>query len=230
MSLLQWANYQGLPDYTVGEVTPYALPIIVRLEKDPELIPSHEETQLAVAEAIVKFFDSAKTCAGGEWHEAVTSWLSGRIRKVARRARGREWEAVKNMGNIYVKYGKAEVIVLPPHPADNPPVEVKKLQVSGLDLLRDSSFVSTSKAGVLNFALNPNIEMSTGKTLAQVGHAVQLAIFSSTWEVLNSWRSNNTPIALVSWEDMGDSAVEVRDAGFTEVESGSLTARSILHY
>lgn len=230
MSLLQWAGYKGLADYTVDEVTPYALPIIVRLEKNSELIPSHEETQLAVAKAIIAFFDSAKTCAGGEWHEAVKAWLSGRIRKVARRARGTEWEAVKALDGIYAKYGKAEVIILPPHLADAPPAEVKKLQVSGLDLVRDQSFVSPASKGVLQVAVNPEIPMTTGKTLAQVGHAVQLAIFASTWDVMNSWRSNATPVSIVDWDSLDTDAVDVHDAGFTEVESGSLTAKSFLHY
>lgn len=86
MSLLYWANYQGLSDYTVDEANPYALPIIVRVEKDPALTPSHEELQLAVAYAITAFFESDKTAPGGEWHQEVLQWLSGRIRKVARRA------------------------------------------------------------------------------------------------------------------------------------------------
>lgn len=92
MSLLHWANYKGLADYTVDEENPYALPIIVRVEKDPELVPTHEEVQLAVAYAIAAFFDSDKTAPGGDWYNETHRWLEGRIRKIARRARGTEWK------------------------------------------------------------------------------------------------------------------------------------------
>lgn len=230
MSLLHWANYKGLADYTVDEQRPYALPIVVRLEKNPELIPSHEEVILATAKAITEFFESDKTCDGGAWKENVDAWLSGRIRKIARRARGVEWETVRNMDGIYVSYGKAEIMVLPPYPVDNVPKEIKKLQVSGLDLVRDDSLVYGETCGHLQFAVNPEIVMSTGKTIAQVGHAVQLAIFASDRKTLNSWRENDTPLSLTSWDVFGEDAVEVHDAGFTEVASGTLTAKSALHY
>lgn len=230
MALLHWANYQGLPDYTVDEDKPYALPIIVRLEKTPDLVPSHEEIIMATAKGMVSFFESEKTCKGGAWNDNVTSWLNGRIRKIARRARGSEWEAVRNMDGIYASYGNAEVVILPPHPVDAVPNEVKKLQVAGLDLIRNNSLVVGDTCGHLQFAVNPEIEMSTGKTLAQVGHAVQLTIFNSDKKTLNSWRENNMPFSITSWDTFGEGSVAVHDAGFTEVEAGSLTAKGRLHY
>ena len=228
MSLLHWANYKGLADYTVDEENPYALPIIVRVEKDPELVPTHEEVQLAVAYAIAAFFDSDKTAPGGDWYNETHRWLEGRIRKIARRARGTEWEKIRSLNNVYIKYGKAEVIILAPHSVSEPLPEVKKLQVSGLDLERTCLDQPTSLKGYMTFSLNPEIEMSTGKTLAQVGHAVQLAIFASDYKTLLSWRDNNTPIRLAAWNSFD--GVEVRDAGFTEIEAGSLTAKGNLTY
>lgn len=229
MSLLYWANYQGLSDYTVDEANPYALPIIVRVEKDPALTPSHEELQLAVAYAITAFFESDKTAPGGEWHQEVLQWLSGRIRKVARRARGSEWEKLTQLRNIHVQYGKAEVIILAPHPIDTPLPEIKKLQVSGLDLEHDNlTEIPTSYKGYLTISTNPDIDMSTGKSLAQIGHAVQLTIFTSDYKTVLSWRDNNTPIRLVPWDTFD--GVEVRDAGFTEIPAGSLTSKGNLTY
>lgn len=230
MSLLQWANYRGLPDYTVDEVRPYALPIIVRLEKNAEMVPSREEAMLATAKAMIEFFESDKTCAGGAWKPNVDAWLEGRIRKIARRARAGEWETVRNMDGIYASYGKAEVMILPPHPVDDVPKEIKKLQVAGLDLVRDSNFIVGDTCGHLQFAVNPQIEMSTGKTLAQVGHAVQLTIFGSDRKTLNSWRENNHPISITNWEVLEGNSFTVHDAGFTEVAAGSLTAKGALHY
>lgn len=228
MSLLYWANHKGLPDYTLDETAPYALPIVVRVEKDPELVPTHEEAQLAVAYAIAAFFDSDKTVPGGDWYNETQRWLEGRIRKIARRARGTEWERIKSLNSIYVKYGKAEVIILAPHPVNEPLPEVKKLQVSGLDLERSPLPQPSSLTGYMTVSLNPEIEMSSGKSFAQIGHAVQLAIFVSDYKTLLSWRDNSTPIRLAAWDSFD--GVEVRDAGFTEVKANSLTSKGNLTY
>lgn len=228
MSVIRWANFKSLHDISIDEQEPYAMPIIVRVEKNADMIPSHEEAQLAVAKAVALFFDSAKIVAGGEWKPQVDKWLDGRIRKVARRARGKEWEAVKALDGIYATHGKAEVIILPPHLNFEPPAEIKKLQVSGLDLPKDSQ-EHNIHAG-LEFTVNPDLLMSTGKSLAQIGHAVQLAIFNSNEETLTSWRANNMPVNICGWNEHDEWTAEIRDAGFTEIPKNSLTAKSIMHY
>lgn len=228
MSVTKWANFKSLHDISFDEAEPYAMPIIVRVEKTPDLIPSHEDTQLAVARAIALFFDSTKIIDGGEWKPQVDKWLEGRIRKVARRARGKEWEDVKKLDHIYASHGKAEAIILPPHPNFQPPAEIKKLQVSGLDLASDLQ-EHNIHAG-LEFAVNPDIVMSTGKSLAQIAHAVQLGIFNSDEETLASWRSNNMPISICRWDEHDVWTAEIRDAGFTEIPPNSLTVKSIMHY
>lgn len=230
MSVTHWAGFKSLRDINEEESNPYVLPIILRVEKDASLVPSHEEAQIATARAIGLFFDSSKVISGGEWKESVDRWLEGRIRKVARRARGNEWEAVKKLDGIYASYGKAEVIVLPPHPNFEPPAEVKKLQVSGLDLAHDETIRGSNDCGVC-ISVNPDLAMSTGKSLAQVGHGVQLAIFNSDKDSVESWRANNMPINLCAWDKHdGEWTAEVHDAGFTEIPAGSLTVKSFLKY
>lgn len=228
MSLTDWAGYKSLHDINHDEQEPYVLPIILRLEKDETLRPSHEEAQLATAYAIANFFDSPLIIDDGDWAEATSKWLNGRIRKVARRARGTEWEAVKQLPHVYAKYGKAEVIILPPHPNFEPPSEIKKLQISGMVLEKQEQKREVNNANGILFAINPEINMSTGKTIAQVGHAVQLAIFNSDKETILKWVEQQTPIHECKWEDNKKWTAEIHDAGFTEIPIGSLTAKSIL--
>lgn len=226
MTITDWADHQGLADIQADEAEPYVLPIILRVEKDATLAPSHEEAQLAVAHALILFFDDERIVNDGEWSEQVNKWLTGRIRKVARRARGKEWEAVKALGGIYATYGKAEVMILPPHPNFEPPAEVKKLQVSGMELEHWVIKQSNITEGMLVFAENPDITFTTGKSLAQIGHAVQLAIFNSSKEKLQAWKNEKLPIMIAEWNSF--EGVEIRDAGFTEVLAGSLTAKGAL--
>ena len=226
MSVFDWSGFSGYRGIEEEELEPYVLPIILRLEKTEDTLPTHEEAQLALAAAILGFFDSEKTAPGGAWREATDKWLAGRIRKVARRARGKEWETVRSMDGIYAKYGNAEVVILPPHPNFDAPAEIKKLQVSGLDLARQP--IEEDYFDGLGFAVNPHIEMTTGKTLAQVGHAVQLTIFKSSVSELQTWVEASCPFVILPWEAKVAWDAVIHDAGFTEVAPGSETARGVL--
>lgn len=225
MSILDWSDYDSLPHYIRDEEQPYSLPIIVRVEKDETLMPTHEEALIATAKAITLFLDDERTVNDGEWAEATNTWLKGRIRKVARRARSAAWDKAVALGGVLVQHGNAEVLVLPPHPVDAPLAEVKKLQVSGLDLPH-AGFETISSG--LFLSLNPEIPMTTGKSLAQIGHATQLAIFNSNKTDLAAWKLKSFPTALCNWEAYTDWTADVQDAGFTEVPAGSLTAKSFL--
>lgn len=225
MSLQDWAEYKNLKEINAEEIEPWVLPIILRLEKTGTR-PTHEEAQLAVAYAITEFFNSPKIVNGGEWENSTLKWLDGRIRKVARRARASEWEAVKKLPHVYASYGKAEVLILEPHPNFEPPAEIKKLQISGMDLEKNQT--QNDYISGLEFTINPELNMTTGKTLAQVGHAVQLALFNSNAETIKSWVKNKTPIHLCGWDKYDSWTAEIHDAGFTEILAGSLTAKSKL--
>ena len=227
MSLKDWAGYDSLHDINHDEQEPYVLPIILRLERDENLKPSHEEAQIATAYAIINLFDSELIVENGDWKPAMDKWLNGRIRKVARRARGAEWEAVKALPHVYASYGKAEIIILEPHPNFTPPAEIKKLQISGMDLERQPVPANGHVKG-LEFAVTPEAEMTSGKSLAQVGHAVQLAIFNSTLETITAWVAQKTPVHICAWDAYTAWTAEVHDAGFTEIPSGTLTAKSHL--
>jgi peptidyl-tRNA hydrolase len=235
MALTDWAEYPT-GDYTTQEETPYALTIIVRLEKNVEP-PTDLLVKRAAASAMVEFFKDNRTAPEGKWYQQIENWVECRIRKIARRARGAEWERViQNVDGLYHADGDVEIFIVPPHPVDATPEDVRKLQVSGLDLQKGQEVDMDLTNNVLFISLNPAIEMTTGKSLAQVGHAVQLAIFKNSAETLKKWQAENCPLFFVGWEDFHDIAagvkfepvIEVRDAGFTEVEAGSLTVKAVL--
>ena len=69
---------------------PWAMPIVVRAEKGAE--PTAAAVAEATATAVVQLLEDPRSIHG-EWHEEVQRWLDGRIRKVARRARGSKWDA-----------------------------------------------------------------------------------------------------------------------------------------
>jgi len=232
MSLIDWSD-KTVGDYTTHEEEPYALTIVVRLERDN--LPSDLSVKKAVAGAIARFFDNEKSSPNGEWYPAIEKWLNGRIRKVTRRARGSEWNKLLELDGFLYQENDVQIFILPPHPNNEPPSLVKKLQVSGLDLEKQPPEEKALSHNTMFIAFNPELEMTTGKASAQVGHAVQLAIFKNTPHVPERWKNNGYPVAFVSWDAINEimhqtmtPVIDVYDAGFTEVESGSHTVRAIL--
>jgi hypothetical protein len=209
----------SVPEWDRDESEIRALPIVLDLEKSLDL--SHEDALLATAAAIRDYFLSEEIRDGGDWHEATSLWLDGRIRKLAKRARASAWDAVTDVPGVIGSYGDAVVWVMPPTLVTDQNPAVKKLQVQGLDL-PSRPIESDDRAEIL-IALNPEVEMTTGKSMAQVGHAVQLAIMSASAEQLFRWELDRPVITLVSFESRESWGVEVRDAGFTEVAPNTLT-------
>jgi peptidyl-tRNA hydrolase len=227
MSISQWSNVTSIPPYLRDETNPYSLPLILRLEKDVETQPSHEEALLATVSGIITLFDDPRSQS--EWKEPINNWINGRIRKVARRARGVAWDKVQDLPGVTVTVGKAQLRVLLPHPVEETPTDVKKLQVAGLDLPK-SGLVPTIDADIkLSVSLNPDISMTTGKSMAQIGHATQLAIFQSSTEQVEAWASLGSAYTLVGWDAFEFWTAEVQDAGFTEVAPGTYTSRGTIN-
>jgi peptidyl-tRNA hydrolase len=222
-----------IPPYLRDDQTPYALPIVLKLEKFD--IPSHEEVLLATSNAIASMFANETVNTIPEWMIPLDAWIDGRIRKVCRRARGAAWEKVTKEDNVFIYNAPwrstLSIALLPPYDITSIPESLQKLQVSGLDLVRDESFVfkKNVEASGLYVSLNPEVKISTGKSMAQISHAVQLAIFNANKRELSAWEANGKPIYLADWSALNsESVVEIQDAGFTEVEPGTVTAKGIL--
>ena len=147
---------------------PWAMPIVVRAEKGAE--PTAAAVAEAAATAVVQLLEDPRSI-DGEWHAEVQRWLDGRIRKVARRARGSRWDAAVALPGVTVVHHGASVRAFVPGPTDAVPPQIAKLQVAGLDLEPGTPAAATS--GVLAIAVTPHVTMSPLKAAVQVAHAAQ---------------------------------------------------------
>ena len=84
--------------------------------------------------------------------------------------------------------------------------------------------------GGLTIAHTPAVPMTTGKAAAQSGHAAQLALLAMRRSDLARWRESGFAVRVITpdaetWQRLSRRApVTVRDAGYTEVPSGTTTA------
>ncbi|WP_406206527.1 peptidyl-tRNA hydrolase [Kitasatospora sp. NBC_01560] len=205
----------------------YVLPLLVRLERDTP--PGRTDALETSARAVLTLLaDPRVTEADGEWAERVAAWEDARIRKVVRRARGGEWRRAGELPGITVAGQEAEVRVFPPIPLDGWPKELAKLQVSGTDL-EETGPVAAPAPGLPVLWLNPELDMSAGKTMAQTGHAAQLAWWRLDDAQRKEWVESGFALAVrtaspEAWAELVVSGLPlVKDAGFTEIAPGSCT-------
>ncbi|WP_433326480.1 hypothetical protein [Spirillospora sp. CA-294931] len=206
---------------------PRAMQLVVRAEKAAP--PGHGAVCAAAARAVVALLtDPRTTDPEGEWHDAVRRWEDGRIRKVARRARGVRWPEVQALPGVTVEQDGAEVRAFVPGSVADVPPEISKLQVAGLDLADEEEPKPPPEPPYAVIALNPGVAMTTGKAAAQSGHAAHLLLRQAGEPGLAEWIGSGPRVHLVRdlpWHRCVEhAAVAVRDAGFTEVPPGTMTA------
>lgn len=202
------------------------LPLVVRIERDAP--PARTDALETAARAVLTMLSDPRSLGDGEWAQSMRDWEDARIRKVVRRARGAEWRRAGELPGITLTGKSAEVRVFPPVPLDGWPKELAKLQVSGTELDDPEPPVDADRAQAVLW-LNPQLEMSAGKAMAQAGHGAQLAWWALPEEERESWREAGFPLAVrtadpAEWRQLTDSGLPlVRDAGFTEIAPGSCT-------
>ncbi|MGA5321552.1 peptidyl-tRNA hydrolase [Streptomyces seoulensis] len=208
------------------EAPQFVLPLVVRIEKSAP--PARTDALETAARAVLVLLGDERARGDGEWAEAVRDWEDARIRKVVRRARGAEWRRATELPGITVTGAAAEVRVFPPIPLDGWPKELAKLQVSGTELDDPESPAEPDRTAPVLW-LNPELEMSAGKEMAQVGHGAQLAWWALSDEARDAWRSAGYPLTVrtatpAHWRELTTGGLPlVRDAGFTEIAPGSAT-------
>ncbi|MFD8326437.1 aminoacyl-tRNA hydrolase [Streptomyces lydicus] len=204
----------------------FVLPLVARIERAEP--PSRTDALETAARAVLVLLADERSAGDGEWAQAVRDWQDARIRKVVRRARGAEWRRAEALPGITVGGRDAEVRVFPPVPLDGWPKELARLQVSGTEL-DDPRPPEAPADGLPVLWLNPELEMSAGKEMAQVGHGAQLAWWELSEEERAAWRGTAFALAVRSaepseWAALTRSGLPVvRDAGFTEIAPGSCT-------
>jgi len=206
-----------------------AMPVVLRIERDP--LPGRTPLLEAAATAALAVCLDPRSQEGGEWHDAVLPWVDGRIRKITRRARGAHWRAVQELPGVTVGIDGAEARALLPGPVDDVPKVVSRLQIGGTELEPDEPGPAPDGAPLV--LLNPHVAMTVGKAAAQVGHATMILGAVRGWPVAEPADvprcAVRTP-APGGWDrllvDLAGGAPElvaVRDAGFTEVDPGTVT-------
>ncbi|MDQ4119376.1 MAG: peptidyl-tRNA hydrolase [Actinomycetota bacterium] len=199
-----------------------AMPVILRIERDPR--PERTALLEAAAEAALAVCLDERAAPGGPWYDDVRAWTDGRIRKIARRARGAHWRAVQEIDGVTVAVGLAEVRALLPGPVDDVPREVSRLQIGGTELEPEDPGPPDPDRSLI--VLTPHVEMSLGKAAAQVGHASMILAAVRGWTAARPFAvrspSREEWDARLADVERG-AAVAVRDAGFTEVDPGTIT-------
>src|SRR5580692_6583724 len=164
----------------------FALPLVVRVERGGP--PTRTDALEGAGQAVLEFLSDPRVTGvdgvDGEWTAVERAWEDARIRKVVRRARGAAWQRAGALPGITVVHGSAEVRVFPPVPVDDWPPDLARLQVSGTDF-DDPETPAAPGPDTPVLWLNPELPMSAGKAMAQVGHGVQLA----WWELAPRDRS-----------------------------------------
>ncbi|WP_020500686.1 peptidyl-tRNA hydrolase [Sciscionella marina] len=211
-----------------------AMPVILRIEKAEP--PARTALLEAAASAAVAVCLDDRTAEDGPWHRPVHDWLDVQIRKVARRARGAHWRAAAELPGITVDKDGAQARALLPHLVDEAPQAVRRLQVGGTELPSDTP--GAPRAGEPVLWLNPTVPMTLGKAAAQVGHASMLlaaaALEAGELDWIADWAARGYPCAVrtatAEWAALEERAgtVAVQDAGYTEVDPGTVTVRTTL--
>ncbi|MCX4723042.1 peptidyl-tRNA hydrolase [Streptomyces sp. NBC_01306] len=209
------------------EAPQFVLPLVVHIEKAEP--PARTDALETAARAVLVMLSDERSLGDGEWAQAMADWQDARIRKVVRRARGAEWRKASALPGITVTGSAAEVRVFPPVPLDGWPKELAKLQVSGTDL-DDPELLPAPDRTAPVIWLNPQLDMSAGKSMAQTGHGAQLAWWELSDAERDAWRAAGFPLSVRTaapghWGELTASGLPVvHDAGFTEIAPGETVA------
>ena len=212
-----------------------AMQVVLHIEKREP--PARSALLEAAATGAVALCLDERCGPGGEWGPAMRAWVDARIRKVTRRARGKQWDDVQHVPGVTVDSGGGQARALVPGAVGALDPRVKKLQISGTDLPADEPGPPASGLPVI--WIDASLVMSTGKAAAQVGHAAMVLAGAMTFEQARDWARREFACSVRDappdkWGALEDAvrsgkAVGVRDAGFTEVAPGSMTVIAELH-
>jgi peptidyl-tRNA hydrolase len=169
--------------------------------------------------------------------EDLAAWRP-RPGKVVLRARGGQWDAVRSEPHSLTGDPDGEsVVALPPRRRSQRGPVLERIQAMTSELsLPPASDSPSDDAGpaALTYLVNPAIEMSSGKTLAQIAHA---AVMAADDPALSAWVDAGCPARVLMpapqrfrelcRSDPSALAARVEDAGLTEVAPGTVPVIAI---
>jgi len=197
---------------------PYAMIFVVNDDKNKTLY--NDDVLNAVTTATLRMVTSERH------QEAVDAWLEQRIRKLVKRARNNQWDALESIPHIEVEFNSAIVRVFPPMRVSEVPQEIRRLQLTGLNT--EPNATSLPEPGSLLITLNSALTMTIGKAAAQTGHAAQLFLMKGDERKVEEWIEAGYPLSFATGPVNPAAEIQVHDAGFTEVEPNSLTTTADL--
>jgi peptidyl-tRNA hydrolase len=201
---------------------PLRMYLVIRRNAFDDLARAGELTGAAAVRCVRKFADDPHTVA---WRP--------RPGKVVLRARGGQWgETLDSEPHALAGDPDGEaVIALPPRRRSERGPLLERMQAMTTDLAPPPAD-KPPQPGALTYLVNPRIEMSSGKTLAQIAHA---AVMAADRHELDEWVASGCPgqvlkLPQTRFDDVcraPDLAARVEDAGLTEVPPGTVTVLAL---
>ena len=188
---------------------------------------THFETIAAVAIASNLLFAAADRSS-----EPLKSWLEQsygkNVRNIRRPAETDRLAAMDGHRTEFTVGGATAYAFAPLEYADFP-VSLKKLQVTGLDLPRTAESLLVPGMVQPRVTISDDVQMSTGKTAAQVAHAVMLWLLEQDEATVSRWMlSPGLSLTYGSLAAAAGHGATVIDNGHTELEPGTATVRVAL--
>jgi peptidyl-tRNA hydrolase len=192
-----------------------------------------KDVPLALGEAMALAGAAAVRCrdqlAGdARFARAFEAW-GERPRKVALRASAEQLDELRDAcAGAYLEPG---LVCLPPmRKSDRPPLLAKLRPFTDAPRPKEPPDPPPRERALV-YAVRPGVIRTTGKAMAQAGHAALMAADEYDRDALAAWRAAGMPglVVLVEhddgWERLKRSpgALVVRDAGLTQVEAGTET-------
>jgi peptidyl-tRNA hydrolase len=216
-----------------------AMQLVLHLERGEP--PSWHGAVAAAATAAAVICLDERSEPGGEWFAAVAAYCRGHIRKVTRRGRAGQWDAIAELPSVLVERAGAQVRAVLPGPVAEVDKRLAKLQVGGTDAPVDAALPELPPP-LLQVWIPLEPVMTLGKTMAQAGHAGMIAaalLAGGDPAGLVAWAAAGCParaerVSLPVWTSLlaatadpaaawDDGLLVVRDAGFTEIAAGTIT-------
>jgi peptidyl-tRNA hydrolase len=172
-----------------------------------------------------------------EYAPAIEQWRE-RPGKVTLRARGGQWRDVLESEPHAVAGDPdgASVLALPPRRRSARSELLTKLQAMASELTpvpTTPEVPTRDRDGRMTYVLNPRLQMSSGKTMAQIAHAATMSAATGT---LEQWVADGcrgrvlVPERQRTFDELCASpglSARVEDAGLTEVPPGSVTVLAV---